>query len=304
MTPKPHRNHHLQHPIDIVIRWAGIPSPQKIRKCKAAGLNPDALFPPQTHDLKYAFRSLKYLPWARRVYLLLDDDELLPPWLHRTHPALKIVRHSAFIPPQFLPTYNSNVIDSFVHCVPDLAEHFIVLDDECFVLKPTPPTAFFRNGLPITRHYEGRDRHRLRPSPILFVKMWQLAIRTYKIRYTRIQHQAQPFLKSRLVAYHDSLFAPALAAMHSHRTRHPLDVNVLRFGSGLMSTLGHNIMFKTSNDYDLFVEGPELTPQQEQRIIAPSTRPTFLCINNTHPSQTPVYRLLRRLLPKKSPYEL
>lgn len=299
------KKHHTD--IDVVIRWAGLPSPTKRTKCQTLGFNPDAVLPSYSPDLKFCLRSLKHVPWAHRVFLLVDDDELLPPWLCTDK--LTVVRHSQFIPAPYLPTYNSNTIDSFVHRVPRLAEHFIVLDDECFILKPTPPAAFFTpapHRLPITRHYEGRDRHLLRtPSKIVFVRMWQNAIRTYHLKYTRVQHQAQPFLKSVLQAYEQTLFAPALVqqAAPSHRIRTPTDVNVLRFASALMSTRGQNRMVKTSPAYDLFLEGPHLSADQANTTFDRATRPTFLCINNTHPDQTAVYRLLRRLFPKKSPYE-
>jgi hypothetical protein len=70
-----------------------------------------------------------------------------------------------------------------------------------------------------------------------------------------------------------------------------------------MSQWGDGYMVKTSDAYDLFIEGPELTEEQADSIVNGTTRPVFLCINNTHPSQACVYKLLRRLFPRKCEFE-
>lgn len=288
-----------EFPIDIVIRWAGLPTETKRTKCQALGLDPDNVFPLYTEDLKYCLLSIyTNMPWFQRLYLLLDDDEQVPPFLSAiTDNRLTIVRHSQFIPNEFLPTYNSNVIDSWIHRVPCLAEHFIVFDDDTFVLRPVEPRAFFRlnSGKPITRHYEGRNRHKMKPSPIGFVTMWQDAIRKFGFKYSRIQHHAQPFRKSLMEQYVKDTFAVALNEAGKLRTRSRGDINLLRFTSALMSQRGDNVMIRTGNVYDLFIEGGDVTKEKVREIMNSETRPTFLCVNNTHPSQTQVNRLYKRL---------
>ncbi len=292
--------------IDVVVRWAGRPSAAKKMKAKVAGVS----LPPYTDDLKYCLRSVaKNMTWARRVFLVLDDDELLPPWLTTTTNAKKhnmlIIRHSEFIPSEYLPTYNSNVIDSFLHRIIDLAERFVVFDDDCFILKRVRPSVFFdsSDGRPITRMYNGPERHALDESPIMFVKMWQLGIREYGICYTRMQHQAQPFLKSLLNLYERGMFAKRLVAMQQHRVRHAADVNVLRFTSGLMTMHQQNHMVKTTFDVDLFVEAPDFDAMVAAQVFKRTTRPVFLCVNNTAKRYTQVYKLLERIFPAQSMYE-
>ena len=290
--------------IDIVWRWAGLATDEKRRKCRDLGLDPDRIFPSYMDDLKYSMRSVLHhcRGWYRKVFLLLDDDEDIPAWLNQENDKLVIVQHSEFIPKEFLPTYNSNVIDSYIHKVPGLSNHFIVSDDDTFICKriANPIGVFFHrsDGLPIVRHYEGRDRHSLRPSKIGFVTMWQDAHRKYAIKYTRIQHHVQPFYKPLIEKYERDTFGRDMKRVGHFRTRQTGDINLLRFSSGMASTRGDAHMIHTGNWYDFFVEGPELTPEKIEQIV--KKKPTFLCINNTSPSQKLTYQLLRRLNPRKS----
>ena len=51
--------------------------------------------------------------------------------------------HAAILPPDALPTFNSHAIESALHKVPDLAEHFVYLNDDFFLGRPLGPETFF-----------------------------------------------------------------------------------------------------------------------------------------------------------------
>lgn len=299
---------HFQMQIDAVIRWAGAPSQLKYEKCKAMGYDPENVFPQPTSDLKYCLRGLlKYASWVRNIYLVIDDDEELPEWLDVNNKLLTLVRHSEFIPYEFLPTYNSNVIDSYLHCISGLSDYFIVLDDDTFICKKVLPSTFFnpRDNLPIIRHYQGADKHKTSKKPsCLFVEMWQKGITKYDFKYTRIQHQVMPFSKALVAKYVNDVFHHDVYAMVPNKIRASNDVNALRFSAAYASSQKHAHMVKTSDEYDLFVEGPNLKQEQCDKIAKSATRPTFLCINNTHASHKLVYKLLNKVFPNKCDLEV
>jgi hypothetical protein len=56
----------------------------------------------------------------------------VPDWLNADHPQVEIVHHDAFIPAPYLPTFLSNAIESFLHLIPGLGEHFIYMCDDFF----------------------------------------------------------------------------------------------------------------------------------------------------------------------------
>lgn len=295
----------MTNKIDIVWRWAGLASNDK--KLKAIELGFDShVFPGYTIDLKYSMRSIcRYAPWFYHAFLVVDDDEVLPPWLDLACSRITVVKHSEIIPKAFLPTYNSNVIDSYLHKIPGLSEFFLVLDDEMFICKKVLPSTFFdvSSSKPINRHYEGKDRHSLRPHKFMFVKMWQNAIRNYtRIKYTRVQHHIQPFRKSIMQSYQDSVFAVDLQCTGTNRTRAMNDINLLRFTTALSSSTGDAIMMKTSSKEEMFFEAGQVDESISMLVV--DKRPTFLCINNTTSQHVHVYKLLARLFPRRCEFEV
>lgn len=290
--------------IDIVWRWAGLASNDKKMKAVELGFD-SSVFPGYTNDLKYSMRSIcRYAPWFNHAFVVVDDDEVLPPWLDVASDRITIMKHSDIIPKAFLPTYNSNVIDSYLHKIPGLSEYFLVLDDEMFICKKVVPSTFFDSltNKPINRHYEGKDRHSLRPHKFMFVKMWQNAIRNYPLKYTRVQHHVQPFRKSIMQSYQDDVFATDLQRTGTNRIRASNDINLLRFTTALSSSTGDAIIIKTSSKDEMFFEAGQVDEGTSISVV--NKRPTFLCINNTLSQHIHVYKLLARLFPRRCEFEV
>ena len=136
--------------IDLVCPWVDGNDPawqQERRRYASPDLQSgEGLF--RDWDLmRYWFRGVeKALPWIRTVHFVTWGH--LPPWLNTAHPKLHIVRHEAFIPRSYLPTFNSIVISTNVHRIPGLAEQFIYSNDDCFYLDQVAPEEYFQSGLP------------------------------------------------------------------------------------------------------------------------------------------------------------
>ncbi len=67
----------------------------------------------------------------------------VPPWLDVDHPRIRLVDHRDLLPADALPTFNSHAIESALHRVPDLAEHFVYLNDDMLLGRPLGPERFF-----------------------------------------------------------------------------------------------------------------------------------------------------------------
>jgi hypothetical protein len=97
--------------------------------------------------LRYLLRGIeRFAPWVRRVHLVTWGH--LPEWLDTANPRLNIVRHSDYIPSEYLPTFSSRPIELNVHRIEGLAQRFILFNDDMFLLRPVPEKRFFRRGLP------------------------------------------------------------------------------------------------------------------------------------------------------------
>lgn len=143
--------------VDVVFTWVDGADPEHAAK-RAAYVKTQ----PNVHDngldqarfrdneeLRFSIRALeRFAPWVRNIILVTDRQ--IPSWIRSGHPKLRIVDHAEFIPSRYLPTFNSHVIEAFLHEIPELADHYIYLNDDVFLARPCRKTDFFTaNGLPM-----------------------------------------------------------------------------------------------------------------------------------------------------------
>lgn len=99
--------------------------------------------------LPYWFRAVeKFTPWVNRIYFVTWGH--IPSFLDINHPKLQIVKHSDFMPEEYLPTFSSHAIEMNIHRIPELSDHFVYLNDDTYLIRPMEETAFFREELPCT----------------------------------------------------------------------------------------------------------------------------------------------------------
>lgn len=141
-----------KQPIDFVVSWVDDSDPLwRAKKARYTG--------PEEHEgntearyrdwgtLKYWFRGVeKFAPWVRYVYFITDDQK--PAWLDVSHPKLKWVKHTDYIPAEYLPTFNSHTIEWNLHRIHGLSEHFVYFNDDVFLINDVKPGDFFAEGLP------------------------------------------------------------------------------------------------------------------------------------------------------------
>lgn len=92
--------------------------------------------------LQYWFRGVeKYAPWVNKIHFVTWGH--IPKWLNAKHPKLNVVKHEDFIPKEFLPTFNSNVIQYYLNRIEGLSDRFVMFDDDQFLLNHVSETEFF-----------------------------------------------------------------------------------------------------------------------------------------------------------------
>ncbi|MDV6379949.1 stealth family protein [Pediococcus pentosaceus] len=137
--------------IDFVVTWVDGDDPEWLRKKQKynpteAKLNTDIRFR-DYGTFKYWFRAVeKYAPWVNKIYIVTEGH--LPEWLNIANKKLVTVKHSDFMPNKYLPTFNSNAIELNLHRIKDLSEHFVLFNDDMFLMNMTKSTDFFKEGLP------------------------------------------------------------------------------------------------------------------------------------------------------------
>ena len=139
-------------PVDVVLTWVDGEDPEwnAAREARLAELTGTATTRESSgqarfvsrDELRYAMRSVHlFAPWVRRIHLVTAGQ--VPDWLDTAHPQVQVVDHSVVLPPEALPTFNSHAIESGLHRVPDLSEHFVYLNDDFLLARPLGPERFF-----------------------------------------------------------------------------------------------------------------------------------------------------------------
>ena len=95
----------------------------------------------------YWFRAVEqYAPWVRKIHLITYGH--VPSWLNQQHEELHIVRHSDFMPQEYLPVFSVNPIELNLHRIEGLSEHFVYFNDDVYLNRPVTKEDFFSGELP------------------------------------------------------------------------------------------------------------------------------------------------------------
>lgn len=159
----------------------------------------DMRFRSQDNFFRYFFRSIeKNMPWISNIYLLVMGKSQVPSWLDTTK--VRIITHDQFIPKEYLPTFNSSVIELFLHNIPGLSEHFIYVNDDFYAWTKMTADNFFdfkTNSCLFNIISEKKD-------PKTGHEWWQMCQNNHdliyntkhSIPYLRLDHEFRPYLKS------------------------------------------------------------------------------------------------------------
>lgn len=214
--------------IDLVFSWVD-GSSEEFQRARAKrmqsyvvgdGDDSDARFR-QINELKYALRSVHtFAPWVRRIFIATDSPA--PEWLI-DHPKVTIVRSEEFFADlDALPTHNSMAVESQLHRIEGLSEHFLYSNDDMFLGRPISPELFFSPG-GISKFVEATTRIGLGandPSRSGFENAARVNRRLLHERFGRVtarhlEHCAAPLRRS-VMAEMEQEFAEAFhATSHS-----------------------------------------------------------------------------------------
>ncbi len=143
--------------IDIVLPFVdgAAPGYEELSRCHTGEFVPCQLR--SLGELRFTLRSIAtHAPWAN-VILVVQDRTHVPDWIDASR--LRIVSHDAFIPAPLLPTFHAATISAHLHLVPDLADRYLIWEDDTLVTRPFAPSLFFKA--------DGGARYAAQPWPIL-----------------------------------------------------------------------------------------------------------------------------------------
>ncbi len=140
--------------IDFVILWVDGNDPEwQSEKAKYdSNVKDDSNSASRYRDwglLPFWFRSIeKFTPWVNKIHFVTWGH--IPEFLNINNPKLNIVKHTDFIPAEYLPTFSSHAIEMNIHRIPGLSEKFVYFNDDTFIIRHMDEKAFFNEALPCT----------------------------------------------------------------------------------------------------------------------------------------------------------
>ncbi|MDR1026997.1 MAG: Stealth CR1 domain-containing protein [Rickettsiales bacterium] len=240
-------------------------------------------------ELKFSLRSVaRFAPWINHIYIITDGQR--PKWL-ATNPRVSVIDHKNIIPKELLPTFNSNMIEFFIHKIPGLSEHFLYSNDDMFFGRPATPDMFFDDaGRPIVLMGRGGARDRG-----IFSDTCENALRYAGAAGWRFKHAIEPMRKSDMEAVIDAdyeTFRRTTFTPFRERT------NIQRMVIGLANRAGGRGIIRECRRDDcknIWSLGWNMM----------TGMPRTFCINGTTPLNSFRRNLpaMRRLFPDKSEFE-
>lgn len=117
-------------PIDIVYTWAG--EKKNSTDTRQADHN----------ELKYSLRSVNmHMPWVNHIYIFMNSPKKMPSWM-KNNKKITFIEHDELFKTD-TPNTNSNALETYLHKIPGLSEHFIYFNDDVFVGRSLHYTEFF-----------------------------------------------------------------------------------------------------------------------------------------------------------------
>lgn len=312
----------IPFPVDAVYTWVDGNDPEwratrNAYLAEAGKLNPDSASASRyanRDELRYSLRSLEmYSPFIRKVYILTDGQ--VPAWLDTSQDRIQVVDHKEiFTDPDALPVFNSHAIESQLHHIDGLSEHYLYLNDDVAFGRPVTAEHFFHpNGLA-----------KLNPSPYRFglgeatvedqpvdaaAKMNNALIQSLfdRTAVSKFKHTPIPQRRSVLRELEER-FPEVFERTANSRFRHPHDHSIpssLHNHYALLT--GRAVYSKLSYAY-LNLADPA-TFRKRSREMLDNRRFEAFCVNDNTESEDPeadryLEEFLRRYLPLPGSFEV
>lgn len=256
--------------------------------------------------LPYLFRGIaENMSFVRKVHLVVSQESQVPAWINREE--VNIVFHKDIIPAEYLPTFNCNPIETYLHRIPGLDEEYLYFNDDIFPMLKCSKSDFFKDGkcfLGMSHHLFAWDMFKkiCRNSDRL---ARQLLCRRKSLFFLRPQHVCTPMFKSECMEVYSK--APAEISKHtSSKVRNEDNLNQYLY-LDYMYLKGRLVKKRLSKKH--FSLGLVSANKLHDFITKPTHK--LVCINDVQLSEARYQELRKALLaafderfPQKSKYEL
>ena len=245
------------------------------------------------NEIIYSVKSvIKNIPWIRKIFIVTNNQ--VPPIDKQLISSGKviIIDQNKIIDPKYLPTFNSDVIESYLHKIPDLSEIFLYNNDDMMHL----------NQIDRKDIYEVRNNNILLKIRNNFNKNARVHNTDYSLRidYTKklflnidptiklINNHHTKFLRKSTMKYTDERFQKLLHKMRINRVRGTGYIQYLFFLLNIDNIIHNNIIINCAKD----VIEKKFGNNKGSILLfndVVKIRPKFVCFNSMNQSFKKIY---------------
>jgi len=284
--------------IDIVFTYVNGYDPEFIKlknnylNIKNKKFNPD-IRSKGLDEIIYSVNSvIKFIPWIRKIFIVTNNQ--IPPIDKQLILSGKviIIDQNKIVDTKYLPTFNSDVIESYLHNIPDLSEIFLYNNDDMMHLNYIDRKDIYevrnnkillkiRNNYNIhNKVYENEYSQRLNYTKSFFLKI-DPNIKLINNHHTK-------FLRKSTMKYIEEKFTKILDKMRIHHVRGTGYIQYLFFLLNIDNILHENIIINFGTDVMEKHCGNKNGDLNYFKDIL-QKRPKFICLNSMNKSFKEVF---------------
>jgi len=281
----------FDEPIDVVYTWVDSNDPGW-RAMASEHLDLDALeqdLYTSSDELRYSLRSVEtFAPWVNHVFVLSNCG---PPSWFRPTDRVTWVDHREVAKPELLPLFNSGAIDTFLHHIPGLSEHFLYLNDDFLLWDGVTPATFFTDdGRSIARLAMSSSVIYLQqlvengtatPSQHSRVNAARLLEDRFGVFQTRVHGHVPYAMRRSAMETLERDFAAEMAETRASRTRQPGDTAFIAYLYHHVGQARGEVLYAEAPASFVTLQNYRRAPLQRALRSAP-----FVCFQDSRGSAT------------------
>ena len=259
----------------------------------------------QLNEITFSIKSvLKFIKWINKIYIVTNNQ--IPPidkYLIESGKVI-IIDQNDIIPKKYLPTFNSDVVESFLHNIEGLSEIFLYNNDDMMhfnYVKRSDVYEITKNNkivFKIINDYNSILNNKLFIEIYLFFSKMLKMNREFadRLYYTRnilydhyhdntfklVNNHHTKFLRKSTMKYIENEFSEELHKMRNHRFRSVGYIQYLFLLMNVDNNLHKNIITKKSKDSPVYVIHFDYTLRSANNCFTTilCKRPKFACLNS------------------------
>ena len=139
----------MSESVDLVYLWVNGSDPEWIKKYQLAKKTTGVNYSDTDYFRRYVEKNelllslrtvYQFMLWINKIYIVTNDQ--YPFWLNLSHPKISIISHSQLYG-EGKTSFSSNSIQFTLNKIPNLANKFILADDDFFWTKPIDKSYYF-----------------------------------------------------------------------------------------------------------------------------------------------------------------